>query len=111
MTNEEIRYFLEEHSEQKFQKFTAGLIPGTDPIIGVRVPVLRSLAKHIAKEDWRSYLTDARNDTYEEICLQGFVIGYAKADIEEILSYAKAFIPKIHDWSVNDGFCATFKSS
>lgn len=109
MTNEEIRYFLEEHSEQKFQKFTASLIPGTDPIIGVRVPVLRSLAKQIAKEDWRSYLTDARDDTYEEICLQGFVIGYAKADIEEILSYAKAFIPKIHDWSVNDGFCATFK--
>lgn len=109
MTNEEIRTYLEEHAESKLQEFSSGLIPGTDPIIGVRVPVIRELAKMIAKEDWRSYLANARDDTYEEIALQGFVIGYAKADIDEILSYAKAFIPKIHDWSVNDGFCSTFK--
>ena len=109
MTNEEIRAFLEEHAEAKFQEFTSGLIPGNDNILGVRVPVIRSLAKQIAKEDWRSYLAGARDDSYEEICLQGFVIGYVKTDIEEILSYAAAFIPKIHDWSVNDGFCATFK--
>lgn len=29
--------------------------------------------------------------------------------MEELLEYAAAFIPKIHDWSVNDGFCSTFK--
>lgn len=109
MTNEEIRTFFEEHAETKLQEFSSGLIPGSAQILGVRVPVIRSLAKQIAKEDWRSYLAKARDDSYEEICLQGFVIGYAKADIEEILSYAAAFIPKINDWSVNDGFCATFK--
>ena len=43
--------------------------------------------------------------------LQGFVIGYAKMDIEERLKYAKKFIPKIKDWSVNDGFCSTFKAA
>lgn len=109
MTNEEIRTFLEEHAEGKFKEFTAGLIPGTDPILGVRIPVIRGLAKQIAKEDWRSYLNGASDATYEEIILQGFVIGYARADIDEILAYAKDFIPKIHDWSVNDGFCSTFK--
>ena len=41
--------------------------------------------------------------------LQGLVIGYVKAEMEELLAYAAAFIPKIHDWSVNDGFCSTFK--
>ena len=41
--------------------------------------------------------------------LQGLVIGYVKAEMEELLEYAAAFIPKIHDWSVNDGFCSTFK--
>lgn len=109
MTNEEIRTYLEEQAESKFQEFTSGLIPGTDPILGVRVPVIRALAKQIAKEDWRSYLAGARDDSYEEIALQGFVIGYAKADIDEILFHAGNFIPKIHDWSVNDGFCSTFK--
>lgn len=109
MTNEEIRTYLEEISEPKYREFSAGLIPGCAPILGVRIPKMRDLAKKIAKEDWRSYLEGARDDSFEEICLQGFVIGYAKADIEEILSYAAAFIPKIHDWSVNDGFCSTFK--
>ena len=109
MTNEEIRNFLEEQSESKYKDFTSGLIPGTDVILGVRIPKIRALAKHIAKEDFRTYLKNASDASYEEIILQGFVIGYAKADIEEILSYAADFIPKIHDWSVNDGFCSTFK--
>lgn len=108
MTNEEIRAYFETHAEEKFQKFTSGLIPDSDPIIGVRVPLIRKLAKKIAREDYRSYLAGARDDSYEEICLQGFVIGYLKADVEEVLAYARDFIPKIHDWSVNDGFCATF---
>lgn len=110
MTNQEIRTYLETHAETKYREFNSGLILGSDTILGVRIPALRALAKQIAKEeDWRTYLKEARDDSYEEICLQGFVIGYAKADIDELLSYAAAFIPKIHDWSVNDGFCATFK--
>lgn len=110
MTNQEIRSFLTEHAEQgKFKDFTTGLIPGAAPIIGVRLPVLRELAKKLAKEDWRSYLSGAGDGTYEEIMLQGLVIGYARAGIEELLTYARVFIPKIGDWSVNDAFCSTFK--
>lgn len=109
MTNQQIRAYLEAHAEEKFQKFTSGLIPGTDPILGVRMPVLRSLAKQLARGDWRMYLKEARGDSYEELCLQGLVLGYVKGDIQEILLYAAQFIPKIHDWSVNDSFCATFK--
>ena len=109
MTNEEICVWLKAEAEPKFQRFTSGLIPGTDPIIGVRIPKLRTLAKKIAKEDWRGYLEHAACDTYEEIMLQGLVLGYAKGEIDELLEYVRAFIPKIHDWSINDCFCATFK--
>ena len=100
MTNEQIRDFLEKHAEKQFKDFTSSLIPGTDSILGVRLPVLRLLAKQLAKEEWRTYLKEARDDTYEEIMLQGLVIGYVKAEMEELLEYAAAFIPKIHDWSV-----------
>lgn len=109
MTNEEIKDYFTGHSETKFQKFTSSLIPGSKPILGVRIPDIRALAKQIAKADFRGYLAKALDDTYEEICLQGFVIGYAKMDIEESLSYVEKFIPKISDWSVNDTFCATYK--
>ena len=65
MTNEEICAWLKAEAEPKFQKFTSGLIPGTDPIIGVRIPKLRTLAKKIAKEDWRGYLEHA--DSYSDM--------------------------------------------
>lgn len=84
MTNEEICVWLKAEAEPKFQRFTSGLIPGTDPIIGVRIPKLRTLAKKIAKEDWRGYLEHAACDTYEEIMLQGLVLGYAK---ERLMSF------------------------
>lgn len=109
MTNDEIRAYFEEHAEKKYQEFSSGLVPGGKPMYGVRIPVIRSLAKQIAKEDWRTYLKNARDDSFEELDLQGFVIGYAKADIDEILTCAAVFIPKISDWSVNDGFCSSFK--
>lgn len=111
MTNKEIRDWLIAHSEEKYQEFSSSLIPGGNQMFGVRIPALRGLAKQLAKEDWRTYLQEAWDDTYEELNLQGFVIGYAKTDIEERLFYASQFIPKIHDWSVNDGFCATFKAA
>lgn len=78
-------------------------------MFGVKIPVIRELAAKIAKEDWRGYLRGASDEFFEEVMLQGLVIGYAKGDIEEILCFAEQFIPKIQDWSVNDCFCSTFK--
>lgn len=94
MTNEEICAWLKAEAEPKFQKFTSGLISGTDPIIGVRIPKLRTLAKKIAKEDWRGYLEHAACDTYEEIMLQGLVLGYAKGEIDELLEYVAGIYPE-----------------
>lgn len=111
MTQKEIRAYLKAHAEHDFREFTSGLIPDTDPILGVRIPEIRKLARQLAKEDWRAYLAEAQDDYYEEILLQGLVIGYAKADISELLSCVAAFLPKIHDWSVNDCFCSTFHAA
>lgn len=49
MTNEEICVWLKAEAEPKFQRFTSGLIPGTDPIIGVRIPKLRTPCKKDCK--------------------------------------------------------------
>jgi len=101
---------LTQLQDEKYREFSASLIPGSKPLIGVRIPVLRKLAKEIIKkEDWISFLENGAEDYFEELMLKGFVIGYAKADIDCILEQAERFIPKITDWSVNDSFCSTFK--
>jgi 3-methyladenine DNA glycosylase AlkD len=96
-------------AETKYKEFSQSLIPGSRPILGVRIPALRNLAKEIAKGDWKAYLDNAVDDTFEEVNLQGFVIGYAKADYETLLPYIKKYVAKINDWSLCDGFCATLK--
>ncbi len=96
-------------ADPKYRKFAAGLLPGTQNILGVRLPQLRRLAKEFAKGDWRSYLAAASDTTFEEIMLQGMVIGYADGKPEEMFGYIAAFVPKIDNWSVCDSFCAGLK--
>lgn len=91
--------------EERYAAFAATLLPGEFHILGVRLPRLRKIAKRIARGDWRSYLKNAPDDSFEEIMLQGMVIGCAKAEVEELLTYIAAFVPKINNWSVCDSFC------
>ena len=110
-TNELVKERILDLAEREYQSFSSSLIPGCQNMLGCRIPALRNLAKEICKTDFRKYLENASDDYFEETMLQGFVIGYAKMDIEERLCFAKKFIPKIKDWSVNDGFCSTFKAA
>ncbi|MCI8483860.1 MAG: DNA alkylation repair protein [Lachnospiraceae bacterium] len=107
--NGEIREQLEQLREPEFQAFTAKLLPGVEPILGVRIPALRKLAKELAKGDWRTYLDGALDGSYEEIILQGMTLGYAKGNLQEKKEYLEKFIPKIDNWSVCDSVCSTIK--
>lgn len=90
-------------------EFYQKLTPGIKPVLGVRIPELRKLARKIAKEDYKGFLEANPMDTFEMETLQAFVIGYAKDDIQQILHYFRAFVPLVHDWSVNDSLCQTFR--
>ncbi|MDU6264625.1 MAG: DNA alkylation repair protein [Anaerocolumna aminovalerica] len=104
-----IREELFNLADEKYRLFQMGLCPDTDGIIGVRLPVLRKLAKEIAKGDWRTYLKNGNNQYFEEIMLTGMVIGCVKTDMEEILKYVGEFVPQIDNWAVCDSFCAGLK--
>ncbi|GMK41538.1 hypothetical protein PCCS19_45950 [Paenibacillus sp. CCS19] len=107
--NLSIRNQLLEEAEEKYRSFSSSLIPNVDNILGVRIPTLRKIAGQLAKGDWKAYLATASDEYFEEIMLQGLVIGYAKADIEEKLEAIARFIPKINNWSVCDSFCIGLK--
>jgi len=102
---------LKNMADEKYRAFNQKLVPIGRPMLGIQLPKLRSLAKEIAKGDWHEYLCIAQNQSnyYEEVMLQGLVIGAAKADIAEILPLTAAFVPKIDNWAVCDSFCAGLK--
>lgn len=108
-TPKEIRKELENLAEPKYQKFTASLIPNIDNLIGVRIPLIRKIARRIVNEDWESYLSTAEDKYFEETMLQALVIGLLKEDIETVLIQVAKFVPKINNWSVCDSFCNGLK--
>ncbi len=104
-----VRRELEAIAEADYKTFSASLIPGVENLLGIRIPILRDMAKKLAKEDWKGCMEWEDTLYFEETMLQGLVLGYAKAPVDEILEYAKGFIPKVNNWSVNDTFCSNFK--
>lgn len=98
-------------ADKKYREFHSKLCPNTNNILGVRVPVLRNYAKELIKEySSEELLKNIDNQYYEEIMLQGMVIGLSKEkDFEVIQRYIENFIPKIDNWAVCDVFCAGLK--
>lgn len=112
----EIRDRLMLHADTDYAEFSEALIPGVKPLLGVRLPKLREMAKDIAKGDWYSETEsaeDAFEDIYfEETMLRGMIIAYGiskkNVDVNEGISYFEKFIPLIDNWSVCDSFCNSF---
>jgi len=110
--HKKIRQDLLNLADKKYQKFHSSLCPGTDNIIGVRVPVLRNYAKKLSKqENIKEYISFNKTVYYEEVMLQGMLIGLIKnCDIKETLSMIENFVPKIDNWAVCDICCAGLKT-
>lgn len=108
---QKIKEELKQLADEKYREFHKGLCPGTESILGIRVPVLRDYAKKLAKEyEIEELLKNIDNEYYEEIMLQGMLIGLEKDnDMQDILKDIEEFVPKIDNWAVCDVFCAGLK--
>lgn len=93
-------------ADEQYKKFHSGLCPGTENILGVRVPVLRKFAKELYKTRGIAVLQEIGNEFYEEILLQGMLIGFEKEFRPDLIL---AFLPKMDNWAVCDIFCGGLK--
>ena len=106
---EKIRKELEIIAEENYRIFAAKLIPNIDNLLGVRLPKLRKIAKKIVQLDYEYYLAMDNHLYFEEVMLQGMIIGEIKLPWTERSRYVKQFISKINNWSVCDSFCCGLK--
>ncbi|MGC2872491.1 DNA alkylation repair protein [Ihubacter sp. mB4P-1] len=93
--------------------FHSKLMPGYDRkrIIGVRTPLLRKLAKELAREEKRGeseavteFLRSLPHTYYEEDNLHAYLIGEMAKNFDEALVMTEAFLPYIDNWASCDTF-------
>jgi len=81
-----------------------------EEIIGLKVPVMREVAKEISKNNWKSFLKESTNNTYEEKLIRGFVIGYVKEEYKDIEIYIKDFFKNdVDNWAICDSAISNLK--
>ena len=64
--NSELRARLESLADPGYRAFSARLLPVGTPLLGVRLPALRRIARELSRGDWRAYLDGAADGSFEE---------------------------------------------
>ena len=92
--------------DQEYQVFYSRLMPTLPPetVIGVRVPLLRRLAKQLANiPEAETFLQKLPHFYYEENALHAFLLESVR-DFGAALAATEHFLPYVDNWAVCDSF-------
>lgn len=101
--------------DEKYKEFSYKLLNDKSlELIGVRIPLLKKIAKRIAKsindnKDDIITFVKSRSNSFEELIVKGFVISYTKNSNDFILELLYDYINKISNWSVCDSVSNNLK--
>lgn len=96
--------------DNNYKKFHEKICQTNYEILGIKIPILRKLAKELLKEyNYIDILNNLNNNYYEHIMLKGLVIANVKISYEEKLKLINEFLPLIDNWGICDIFCAELK--
>lgn len=96
---------LKTNADLEYREFNSKSINTKLKMLGVRVPIMRKIAKKIGKTDVEAYFSKVCNDYYEEIMIYGLVL----SESEFLLEYFKDFISRVDNWAICDSFCSSLK--
>lgn len=94
----------------EYKEFHSSLVLNSKyEMIGIRLPIMRDIAKTIAKSNIEDFLKYAQDKYYEEVMIQGLVVSHIK-DEKTFYMYFKNYISKIDNWALCDSFCSSIKN-
>ena len=108
-TYKEFTKYLKSLEDKKYKDFNKSIVLNSKyEMIGIRLPIMRDIAKKISKTNIEAFLKYIGNKYYEEIMIEGLVIALIK-DEEIFYKYFKEYIKKIDNWALCDSFCNSIK--
>lgn len=102
---------LKANADLKYKEFNDRIINCDYPSIGVRVPIIRKLAKSVKKENRKATLDEffSTNDKVFDIVLCMALIATEKNDYEWTRECLKKIVPKFGSWAHTDTVVPTLK--
>lgn len=106
-----LREEIEKLEDVEYKKFNKNICKDTSyEMLGVRIPLLRDIAKKIVREEnWTNYIDMNHVKCFEEVLVKGLIIAYSKIEFEEKKKYIKEYVPYLDSWALTDSFCPTLK--
>lgn len=104
----EIRGKLNNLKSEKLKDFSSNLSKSKYELLGVKLPLLKDIAKEIIKDN--AYLEYLNHDIkyFEELQIQFFIVGMLK-DYQFFCNYINSNWYKVDNWAICDSSCACFK--
>jgi len=100
-----IEKILYDSQDIKYRDFNSKLIPNIDKdkIIGVRMPIIRKIAKDIYLNDYiDEFLCELPHKYQEENILHGIILTLKYKNIDILLDKLDIFLPYVDNWAITD---------
>lgn len=84
-------------SEEKFKSFSKKIMAANKPLIGVRTPSIKAIAKKISKDNPTEYIAECKFGYYEDTLLYGLVI--ATLPKNDFFKYLPTYLAHCDSWA------------
>lgn len=101
---------LKSLAEGDYKAFNSKIIPTKQTVLGVRLPILRKMAKWIAKEEAIKFIQLDKQNIYEMVMLEGMVLSYMDKSFNELLPFMERFLKKVDNWAQIDSTVCDFRN-
>lgn len=110
ITYDELIEYLFSIKDETYSKFHFKLLKNDKiKVIGIRIPLLKEIAKKISKTNYLEFIKLNKHRYYEEILLQGLVITYLKINFLDTIKLFEDYIKYIDNWASCDTVIANYK--
>ena len=104
----QFQLYLKNLGTQDYIDFSKKIIKEEINMLGIKIPILKKIAKEITRGNYNSFLKVNENIYYEEIMIEVLIIGNIKEQVAFDF-YLDSFVNKIDNWAICDTCCANMK--
>lgn len=100
--------YLVSLGEEKYKEFNLKIVTSKYEMLGIRIPILRNLAKQISKTDFTRLFTLFNDEYFEIVMLEGLLISYID-DFEDFQNKLVKYVLKVDNWAICDTVVSSLK--